>query len=75
MSEALAGSHAQRTRKSLAQIDTINNIYPDMSDPIFKKIESALFPGGAKTQNQRNNIAIVSEAAKWGAILVTGDGA
>jgi len=75
MSEALAGNDVQRTRKALAQIYTINNISPDTSDPIYKKIESALFPGGATTQNQRNDVAIVCEAAKWGAILVTGDGA
>jgi hypothetical protein len=75
MSEALAGNDAQRTRKALAQIYTINNISPDTSDPIYKKIESALFPGGAKTQNQRNDVAIVREAAKCCAILVTGDGA
>lgn len=74
LSEALAGNNAQRTRKALAQIYTINNISPDTSDPIYQKIESALFPGGTKTQNQRNDVAIVREAAKWNAILVTSDG-
>lgn len=74
LSEALAGNDAQRTRKALAQIYTINNTSPDTSDPIYQKIESALFPGGAKTQNQRNDVAIVREAAKWNAILVTSDG-
>jgi hypothetical protein len=74
LSEALAGNNAQRTRKALTQIYTINNISPDTSDPIYQKIERALFPGGTKTQNQMNDVAIVREAAKWNAILVTNDG-
>lgn len=74
LSEALAGNSAKRTRKALSQIYTINNISPDTSDPIYQKIEGALFPSGTKTQNQRNDVAIVREAAKWNAILVTSDG-
>jgi hypothetical protein len=37
-------------------------------------IEKALFPNGAQTPNDRKDIEIVFNAAKYGATLVTGDG-
>jgi hypothetical protein len=40
----------------------------------FKVIESVLFPGGAKDENQRNDVRIVSDAIHYAAILVTNDG-
>lgn len=36
--------------------------------------ESALFPDGARDENQLNDVHIVCEAAKYAAILGTGDG-
>ncbi len=39
-----------------------------------KKVESALFPDGARDENQLNDVRIVCEAAKYAATLVTGDG-
>jgi hypothetical protein len=47
----------------------------DDADSQFKFVEAALFPSGAKDENQTNDISIVSEAAKYAAILVTNDGA
>ncbi len=68
--EALAGNNATRTRKANQQIYTIT-----MScNPLYSKVEAALFPQGARDDNQRNDVKIVCEAAKYAAILVTGDG-
>ncbi|MCX5888672.1 MAG: hypothetical protein NTY36_04385 [Deltaproteobacteria bacterium] len=68
--EALAGNNAMRTRKANQQIYTLTTSY----DPLYSKVESALFPEGAHNDNQRNDVKIVCDAAKNVAILVTGDG-
>ena len=71
--EARAGNNAQRTRKANQQIFTVT---PDNSncDPLYRRVEAALFPGGAQTKNQKNDVVIVCDAAKYNAILVTSDG-
>ncbi len=51
---------------------TDDNIDPN--DPLYRKIEKALFPNGTHTDNQQNDVKIVFEAAKYVAILVTRDG-
>ena len=73
-SEAKAGSDEQRIRKANQQIFTITQP-GDRTDPIYRTIESALYPNGANDKNQQNDVRIVFEAAKYDAILVTGDGA
>jgi hypothetical protein len=72
--EAQAGGNAARTQKALSHIFTITDkdISPD--DPLYRKIEAALFPAGARTENERNDVKIVYEAAHYAAILVTRDG-
>lgn len=72
--EAKAGGNELRTRKADQQIFTMTQP-GNGTDPIYKKIEDALFPNGAKDENQRNDARIVYEAARYTAILVTGDGA
>jgi hypothetical protein len=71
--EALAGNNVLRTRKANKQIYTAT---PPMklSDSLYSKVETALFPEGARDDNQRNDVRIVCDAAKYEAILVTGDG-
>ena len=71
--EALAGGNALRTRKSNRQIYTTTPP-ADAFDPRYREIEHALFPNGAEDDNQRNDVKIVFEAAKYAAIFVTGDG-
>jgi hypothetical protein len=46
------------------------------SHPIrcFKKIERVLWPEGARSANERNDVEVVAEAAKYAATLVTADG-
>lgn len=72
--EALAGNNDVRTKKTLAQIFTITDVDRHENDHIYQKIENALFPGGAKTQNQKNDVKVVYEAVKYAAILITNDG-
>lgn len=71
--EAQADGNAMRTRKANQNIYTATPPAAP-SDPLYQKVESALFPDGARDENQRNDIRIVCEAAKYAAILVTGDG-
>ncbi len=71
--EAKAGGNIQRTRKSNQQIYTTTPP-ADASDPLYRTIEAAIFHGGARDDNQRNDVKIIFEAAKCAAILVTGDG-
>jgi hypothetical protein len=73
--EAQADADAARTKKALSQIFTVTDESIDTANRSYKNIEAALFPAGPKNENQRNDIKIVYEAAKYAAILVTGDGA
>lgn len=71
--EAQAGGNPMRTRKANQNIFTATPPIGS-SDPMYKKVESALLPEGACDENQRNDVRIVCEATKYAAILVTGDG-
>lgn len=72
--EAQADGDVRRVRKANQQIFTATPPTEER-DPLFKRVESVLFPTGATDQNQKNDVRIVCEAAKYNAILVTGDGA
>jgi len=73
-SEALAGNYVPRTRKANKQIFTATSPIEPYDDPLYAKVETALFPEGARDDNQRNDVRIVCEAARYEAILVSGDG-
>lgn len=73
-SEAMADANQDRTRKANTRVYTVTPPIDD-EDTQFKLVEAALFPCGAKDENQRNDIRIVCEAAKYAAILITNDGA
>lgn len=72
--EARADGDERRTKKANQHIYTATPAVAD-DDPLFKRVETALFPLGAVNKNQRNDVRIVCEAAKYHAILVTRDGA
>lgn len=74
MSEALAGEDGRRHRKAMEQIYTINEAPPDKSDWRYELVAKALWPDGPKNQNQENDVAIVMEAIKYNAYLVSNDG-
>lgn len=71
--EAKADGDPRRVRKADQQIFTMT-APGDCADPEYRIIESALFPDGVMNDNQRNDVRIVFEAAKYCAVLVTGDG-
>ena len=71
--EAQADRNPMRMRKANQNICTATPP-ADATAPLYQKIENALFPEGARDENQRNDVRIVCEAAKYAAILVTGDG-
>ncbi len=72
--EAQAGGDLARTKKALSHIFTLTDESIDLNDPLYRKIGATLFPNGIHTDNQRNDVKIVFEAAKYAAILVTKDG-
>lgn len=71
--EAMAGDNTNRIRKGNEQIYTTTPP-GDSNALLFLKIETAIFPDGPQNDNQRNDIRIVFEAAKYSATLVTEDG-
>ena len=71
--ESLAGNNRHRVKKANTHIFTVSEPI-DEDDPLYKRIESCIFPGGAKDENQKNDVRIVCEAQKYQAILVTNDG-
>lgn len=71
--EAQADGDALRIRKANQQIFTATEPVAEC-DAVYQRVERALFPAGAQDENQKNDVRIVAEAAKYGAILVTGDG-
>jgi hypothetical protein len=72
--EAKAGGNLARTRKALSHIFTVTDGAINSNDLLYRKIEDALFPQGARTESERNDVKIVYEAARYSAILVTRDG-
>jgi len=73
--EAIRGNSAQRARKARSYI--YSTVPPDMQAQyrhILKEIESILFPSGAQTPSQVNDVRIVFNAAYYMSILVTNDG-
>jgi hypothetical protein len=72
--EASADGNDDRTRKANQQIFTIQT-EGEADDPRYAEVEAVLFAEGANDENQRNDVRIICEAAKYQAILVTNDGA
>jgi hypothetical protein len=71
--EAQADGDVLRTAKANQQIFTATPA-AEPPDARFKEIEGILFPGGARDENERNDVRIVVDAIHYQAILVTGDG-
>jgi len=71
--EAKADGNAMRVKKANTYINTQTPPFGTF-DPLYQKVESVLFPEGARDENQRNDVRIVCEAANYQAVLVTSDG-
>jgi hypothetical protein len=72
--EMLAGGDANRSRKAYRFISTLSCVDADEERDKLKAIENVLFPGGAQTQNEQNDVDIVFNAHKYGRMLITNDG-
>jgi hypothetical protein len=72
--EMLAGSNAARTEKAYRFISTLSYNETPEENAELATIENALFPGGAKDQNQKNDVEIVFNAKKYGALITTDGG-
>ena len=71
--EAQPGGNLARTRKANRQIFT-GTPAADPSSAEYRRIENALFPDGARTESERNDVRILCDAAHCAATLVAGDG-
>ncbi len=72
--EASAGNNTERTRKAdrhLIACDEITNVEEVR---LLRVIARILCPDGVQTPSQKNDVHIVFNAGKYGAILVTNDG-
>lgn len=71
--EAAHGNH-YRARKAYSYIFTMTKSRTQKEAELLECIENILFPRGASTKNEKNDIEIVFNAWKYGCILVTNDG-
>jgi hypothetical protein len=69
-----AHGNRYRARKAYGYIFTMTESRTQKEAELLKRIEDILFPQGASTQNEKNDIEIVFNAWKYGCILVTNDG-
>jgi hypothetical protein len=72
--EAAQGQGAARARKAGSYIYSETMAGTPQEQEILGKINRILFPDGAKTSNQWNDVEIVFNAWKYKNILVTNDG-
>jgi hypothetical protein len=72
--EAMAGSNPGRSRKATRFIYAISSIGNPEFHEIERQVETILFPGGARNQNQRNDVRIVCAALAHQSPLITNDG-
>ena len=72
--EAKSGGDPRRSRKAISYISTLTQTLNEQERMEVSEIERILSPRGVKTQQEQNDVEIVFNAKKYGAILVTNDG-
>lgn len=72
--EMAAGNNAARIAKAYSFIYTMSKRTTHEETAKLQKIEDILFPNGAVTQNQKNDVEIVFNAGKYPKPLITNDG-
>ena len=72
--ECVVDRNPKRVEKTLGYIFSETLAETTEEQELLTRIERILFPEGAKTQNERNDVEIVFNAKKYGSILVTADG-
>lgn len=69
---ARAGS--RQARKAMSYVQSVTLATNEHERVMMRKIELAIFPGGAKSSGDRNDVEIVFNALKYSRRLVTTDG-
>lgn len=72
--EASAGGLSARARKARGYVQTFTLAHTEPERQALRAIELAIFPDGAESANDRNDVEIAFNAKKYCAILVTADG-
>lgn len=72
--EACAGGGVGRFRKAVRFGVSITHLETQEEQQLLQAIEQAVFPNGAKTRQQKNDVVILFNAHKYGRILITDDG-
>jgi hypothetical protein len=72
--EAAAGGDRNRKSKAHDYVFTGTHARTQSEKTLLREIERVLFPSGVKSENEGNEVAIVFNAIKYGAILITNDG-
>jgi hypothetical protein len=73
--EAAAGGSSARAQKARSYIFTLTGNLVHAEPRQIDAIAQLLFPNGIADQNEQNDVEVVFNAGKYGAILVTADGA
>ncbi len=72
--EMTYGNNAQRKRKAYSFVFTETAITTEQERHSYKTIENVLFPNGANSQNEVNDVDIVFNSLKYSMKLITNDG-
>lgn len=72
--EMLVGDDATRTAKAYTFIFTMSEVTTGHEERSFHEIAAILFPNGTDSQNKKNDVEIVFNAAKYMRPLITNDG-
>ena len=72
--EMRRGGSAARSRKTEGMIFSLTQATTSGETEQLGRIQRILFPDGAQTENEKNDVEIVFNAMKYMAILVTNDG-
>jgi len=70
--EAAQGNQ-RRAKKAYGYIATMTESNTE-DIRLLESLEKILFPNGAKTQNEKNDVEILFNARKYGCVLITNDG-
>ncbi len=65
LNEATSGNNAKRTSKAMNFVYSMTYANTPHEKEMIKNIENILFPDGADTQNKKNDVEIVFNAAKY----------
>lgn len=72
--EAAADGDHRRKSKAQGYVFTETQAHTQSEKTLLREVERGLFPAGVQSENEQNDVAIVFNAIKYGALLITNDG-